>query len=116
MNLIKKIVIRLILLAVVGGIGYWGWRLFQSMPQRQAQIATTKVRKGDVVVRTFARGELAPCVPRRSSAEPVRNRSSDRMAPLGAFAKDKDLVVEFDDSEVDDFNLPCLSLKLRAEL
>ena len=97
----KKIVIRLILLAVVAGAGYWGWRLFQSMPQRQAQIATTKVRKGDVVVRTFARGELRAV---RSATLIAPNLFGTvqvtQLAPLGALAKDKDLIVEFDDSEV----------------
>ena len=28
------------------------------MPQRQQQVATTKVRRGDVIVRSFTRGEL----------------------------------------------------------
>jgi hypothetical protein len=54
----KKIVLRLIILAVVCGLGYGAWRLFQAMPERQSQVANTKVRKGDVVVRTFARGEI----------------------------------------------------------
>jgi multidrug resistance efflux pump len=101
MKLIKKIVVRLILLAIVGGVGYWGWRLFQSMPQRQAQIATTKVRKGDVVVRTFARGELRAV---RSATLVAPNLFGTvqvtQMAPLGALSKDKYLIVEFDDSEV----------------
>ena len=52
----KKIVIRLIVLAILAGVGYGGWRLFQAMPQRQAQIATTKVRKSDVIVRTLQAG------------------------------------------------------------
>jgi HlyD family secretion protein len=101
MRLIKKIFIRLIILAIVGGAGYGGWRLFQSMPQRQAQVATTKVRKSDVVVRTFARGELRAV---RSTTLIAPNLFGTvqvtRMASLGALAKDKDLIVEFDDSEL----------------
>src|SRR5436190_10638724 len=97
----KKIAIRLIILAIVAGAGYWGWKLFQSMPQRQAQIATTKVRKGDVIVRTFARGELRAV---RSATLVAPNLFGTvqvtQIAPLGALAKDKNLVVEFDDSEV----------------
>jgi multidrug resistance efflux pump len=97
----KKILVRLILLAVVAGAGYWGWKLFQSMPQRQIQIATTKVRQSDVVVRTFARGELRAV---RSATLVAPNLFGTvqvtQMASLGALAKDKNLIVEFDDSEV----------------
>jgi HlyD family secretion protein len=97
----KKLLIRLIILAMVAGAGYGGWRLFQSMPQRQAQIATTKVRKSDVIVRTFARGELRAV---RSTTLIAPNLFGTvqvtRMASLGALAKDKDLIVEFDDSEL----------------
>jgi HlyD family secretion protein len=97
----KKIVIRLIVLAILAGAGYGGWRLFQAMPQRQAQIATTKVRKSDVIVRTFARGELRAV---RSMTLIAPNLFGTvqvtRMASLGALAKDKDLIVEFDDSEL----------------
>ena len=54
----KKILIRvLVLVALIGGAWY-GYGLFKAMPQRQVQVATTKVRKGEVVVRTFSRGEL----------------------------------------------------------
>ena len=97
----KTIAIRLIILAVVAGAGYGAWRLFQSMPQRQTQIATSKVRKGDVVVRTFARGEIRAVrsatliAPNLFGTVQVTN-----LAPLGALAKEKDLIVEFDDSEV----------------
>ncbi|HYP09814.1 MAG TPA: efflux RND transporter periplasmic adaptor subunit [Bryobacteraceae bacterium] len=97
----KKIVIRLVILAVVVGAGYWAWSLFQSMPQRQAQVATTKVRKGDVVVRTFARGEIRAV---RSVTLNAPNLFGTvqvtGIAPLGALAKEKDMIVDFDDSEV----------------
>jgi predicted negative regulator of RcsB-dependent stress response len=41
----KKIVIRLVILAVVLGAGYGVWNLFQAMPQRQSQVASTKFAK-----------------------------------------------------------------------
>src|SRR3954451_21129845 len=97
----KKIVIRLILLAVLVGGGWYGYSLFKAMPQRQAQIATTKVRKGEVVVRTFARGELRAV---RSATLIAPNLFGTvqvtRLASLGSLAKEKDLIVEFDDAEV----------------
>ena len=86
---------------VVLGAGWGGYKLFQKMPQRQAQVATTKVRQGDVVVKAYARGELRAV---RSSTLVAPNLFGTvqvtRIATLGAFAREKDLVVEFDDSEV----------------
>src|SRR5690606_34215566 len=99
--MMKKIVIRLFILAVIAGAGYGAWALFQAMPQRQAQVATAQVRKGDVVVRTYARGELRAVrsvtliAPNLFGTVQVTN-----IAPLGALAREKDLIVEFDDSEV----------------
>ena len=97
----KKIVIRLILLAVIGGAGYAVYALFNSMPQRQMQVANTKVRQSDVVFRAFARGELRAV---RSATLTAPNLFGTvqvtEIAPLGAFAKEKDLVVGFDDAEV----------------
>ncbi len=97
----KKALIRIIIVAVVLGAAWGGYRLFQRMPQRQQQVATTKVRRGDVVVRSFARGELRAV---RSSTLVAPNLFGTvqvtRLAALGAFAREKDLVVEFDDSEV----------------
>jgi hypothetical protein len=59
------------------------------------------VRQNDVIVRSFARGELRAV---RSTTLTAPNLFGTvqvtRMAPLGAFAREKDLVVEFDDSEV----------------
>ena len=97
----KKILFRLILLGLVVAGAWYGYRLFQSMPSRQAQIATTKVRKNDVIVRSFARGELRAV---RSTTLIAPNLFGTvqvtRLAPLGSFAREKDLIVEFDDSEV----------------
>src|SRR5438270_5667257 len=97
----KKILFRLILLAAVAAAAWEGYRLFQTIPSRQQQIATTKVRKNDVIVRSFARGELRAV---RSTTLTAPNLFGTvqvtRMASLGSFAREKDLIIEFDDSEV----------------
>lgn len=97
----KKVVIRVLLLAMVVGLAWGGYTLFQQMPQRQAQLATTKVRQGDVVVRTFARGELRAV---RSATLNAPNLFGTvqvtQLAPLGSLAREKDLIIEFDDAEV----------------
>lgn len=97
----KKLIVRLLILAVVAGAGYGAWRLFQGLPGRTHQVPTTKARQGDVVVRSYARGELRAV---RSASLTAPNLFGTvqvtRLAPLGAFAREKDLIVEFDDSEV----------------
>ncbi len=98
----NKIIIRVaIVLAVLGAAGWGGYRLFNSMPQRQASIPTTKVRQGDVVVRSYTRGELRAVRSATLSAPNLFGTVQvTKMAALGAFAREKDLVVEFDDAEV----------------
>src|SRR5688572_10666228 len=97
----KKIVIRLIVLAVLAGAVYGGYSVYKSMPQRQQTVASTKVRQGEVVVRTFSRGELRAV---RSATLIAPNLFGTvqvtQLASLGALARDKDLIVEFDDAEV----------------
>ncbi|BDC49024.1 hypothetical protein F183_A13400 [Bryobacterales bacterium F-183] len=97
----KKWIIRLIILATIAGASYAGYTAFQSIPKEVETIATAKVRKGDVIVKSFARGELRAV---RSATLTAPNLFGTvqvtRMAPLGAFAREKDLIVEFDDSEV----------------
>ncbi|MBI2680693.1 MAG: efflux RND transporter periplasmic adaptor subunit [Candidatus Solibacter usitatus] len=96
----KKIVIRLIVLLVVLGAGWGGYALLKQMPQRQQVVATAKVRRSDVVIRAYARGELRAV---RSATLTAPNLFGTvqvtRLAPLGAMAHAKDLIVEFDDSE-----------------
>lgn len=100
-KVVKKIIVRLVVLAGIGAGAWYGYKFFRDLPQRQEQIATTKVRQGDVVVRSYTRGELRAV---RSATLTAPNLFGTvqvtRIAPLGAFAREKDLVVEFDDSEV----------------
>ncbi len=97
----KKVVFRLVLIAIVLGAGYGVYRFFQGLPERHKVVPTTKVRRGDVVVRSFTRGELR-AVRTASLAAPnlFGTVQVTRLAPLGAFAREKNLIVEFDDSEV----------------
>src|SRR3954453_5707884 len=97
----KKILIRVLVLAVLVGGAWYGYGLLKAMPQRQVQVATTKVRRGDVVVRTFSRGELRAVRSATLSAPNLFGTVQvTRLASLGSLAKDKDLIVEFDDAEV----------------
>lgn len=97
----KKVVTRLLLVVAVLGAGYGIYRLIQGLPSRQQTVPTTRVRRGDVVVRSFARGELRAV---RSVTLTAPNLFGTvqvtKLAPMGSFAREKDLIVEFDDSEV----------------
>src|SRR5260370_21174151 len=97
----KKIIIRVLIIALIAGAAWAGYRLIQQLPQKQSEIATTKVRKDDVIVRSFTRGELRAT---RSTTLIAPNLFGTvqvtRLAPLGSFAREKALIVEFDDSEV----------------
>ena len=97
----KKVIIRVFVIVLILGAGWGGYAFFKQLPQRQQDIATARVRRDDVIVRTYTRGELRAT---RSATLTAPNLFGTvqvtRLAPLGAFAHDKDLIVEFDDSEV----------------
>src|ERR1019366_2682480 len=96
----KKVIFRLSGLAILVGLGYGGYRFFKQLPERQEQIATAKVQRGDVVIRAFSRGELHAV---RSATLLAPNLFGTvqitQLAPMGSLAKEKDLVIEYDDSE-----------------
>ncbi len=97
----KKIIFRILIVAVVLAAGWGGYRLFRQMPQRQAQVPTALVRRGDVVIRSYSRGELRAVRSVTLNAPNLYGTVQvTRLASAGAFARDKDLIVEFDDSEV----------------
>ena len=96
----KKVIFRVLGLAILVGLGYGGYRFFKQLPERQEQIATAKVQRGDVVIRAFSRGELHAV---RSATLLAPNLFGTvqitRLAPVGSLAHEKDLVIEYDDSE-----------------
>jgi HlyD family secretion protein len=98
----KKIALRLVIVLAVAGAAWGGYTLLKEIPQTTRQeTPTAKVRKGDVIVRTYARGELRAV---RSATLTAPNLFGTvqvtKLAALGSFAREKDLVVEFDDSEL----------------
>jgi len=97
----KKAFYRILLVVAIAGAGFGIYRFIQKLPSRQETVPTTRVRMGDVVVRSFARGELRAV---RSATLTAPNLFGTvqvtKLAPMGAFAREKDLIVEFDDSEV----------------
>jgi biotin carboxyl carrier protein len=97
----RKLILRLVILSVLAGAVYAAYRVYRALPQREEAFATAKVKQGDVVVRSFARGELRAV---RSVTLTAPNLFGTvqvtRLAALGSLAREKDLVVEFDDAEV----------------
>ncbi|MBM3793278.1 MAG: HlyD family efflux transporter periplasmic adaptor subunit [Acidobacteria bacterium] len=98
----KKIIFRLTIALVVAAAAWGGYRAIKELPGKESStLATTKVRQGDVVVRTYARGELRAV---RSATLTAPNLFGTvqvtKLAALGAFAREKDLIAEFDDSEL----------------
>src|SRR6266536_4955751 len=96
----KKAIFRILGLAIVAGGGWYGYNFYKSMPARQEQIPTAKVQRGDVVIRAYSRGELRAArtvtviAPNLFGTVQVTD-----LAPVGSLAKEKDLLVEYDDSE-----------------
>lgn len=96
----KKAICRILGLAILVAAGWGGYRFIKQLPARQETIATAKVQKGEVVIRAFSRGELRAV---RSFSITAPNLFGTvqvtRLAPMGALAHEKDLIVEYDDSE-----------------
>jgi multidrug resistance efflux pump len=96
----KKVIVRLIVLIVLAGAGYSGYHYYKSLPERTDQIPTAKVQKGDVVIRAYSRGELRAVRTQTLTAPNLFGTVQvTDLAPVGSLAKEKDLIVEYDDSE-----------------
>src|ERR1017187_4691394 len=93
----KKAIYRLLGLAILAAGAWWGYRFYKSMPSHQEQVATAKVQRGDVVIRAFSRGELRAVMLTAPNLNGTVQVTS--LAPMGSLAHEKDLVVEYDDSE-----------------
>src|ERR1035441_6656220 len=97
----KKAIYRLLALGILVAGGWYGYQWYKKLPSHQEQVATAKVQRGDVVIRAFTRGELRAV---RAVMLPAPNLNGTvqvtTLAPAGALANEKDLVVEYDDSEL----------------
>ena len=96
----KKTIYRLIGLAILVAGGWYGYRFYKQLPERQNTIPVTRVQRGDVVIRAFTRGELR-AVRSVTLYAPNLNGTVQvtALAPVGALAREKDLIIEYDDSE-----------------
>src|ERR1700686_3725286 len=96
----KKAIYRSIGVAGLAGAGWGGYRFFQQLPERQEQVPTTKVQRGDVVIRAYSRGELRAVRTVTVTAPNLFGTVQvTDLAPMGSLPKEKDLIVEYDDSE-----------------
>ncbi len=91
-----RIAIILALVAVAAG-GYFAW---QSIPQETQNFALAEVLRGDLVVKTYLRGELRAVRSLTLTAPNIGTQSQiTQLAPTGALAKRGNLIFELDDSE-----------------
>jgi len=92
--------LRFLILLIVLGAAWGAYMVVKQLPQRQQQVPTAKVLRGDVVIRAYSRGELRAVRSATLSAPNLFGTVQvTKIAPLGSLAHDKDLIVEFDDSE-----------------
>jgi hypothetical protein len=96
----KKLAVRLLILLVVAGVVAAGFYIIQRIPKEEDEIPLAEVKRGDLEVRTYLRGELRAVRSMTLTAPNLGSQSQiTRLAPAGALARAKDLIVEFDDSE-----------------
>jgi len=97
----KKLIFRLLIIVILLGAGYWAYSYVRQLPQRRQDVPTSKVRQGEVVISAFSRGELRALRSEQLIAPNLMGTVQvTQLAPMGGFAKEKNLIVEFDDSEV----------------
>ncbi len=95
-----KILIRLCILLVVIGMVAGGYYLVQQMPEDESTIPLAQVKRGDLVVKTFLRGELRAVRSLTLTAPNIGTQSQiTQLAPAGALANRANLIFELDDSE-----------------
>lgn len=96
----KRIISRIILIALLAAGGWAAWKYLFTGGGSSRTIATTRVRQSDVVVRAYTRGELRAVRQATLTAPNLFTTVQiTRLAPIGALARESDLIIEFDDSE-----------------
>src|ERR1039457_3652633 len=96
----KKAIYRTLGLAILLAGGWDGYPYYRQKPARQDVIPTAKVQRGDVLIRAYSRGELRAVRTVTLTAPNLFGTVQvTDLAPMGSLAKEKDLIVEYDDSE-----------------
>jgi len=97
----RSTLIRLIALLAVAAVAGMGYYLVKRLPEKKQEVPLFQVKRGDLTVKSYVRGELRAI---RSSVLTTPNLGAaaqiTRLAPAGALAQTRDLIVEFDDSEL----------------
>ena len=96
-----KLLIRLMFVMIAGVLlvagGYYVW---QQIPQRELNLPLAEVKRGDLVIKTYLRGELRAVRSLTLIAPNIGTQSQiTQLALTGALAKRGDLIFELDDSE-----------------
>lgn len=97
----RKLIIRILVLGTVAAIALGGFYLVRNASLgTEEEIALAEVKRGDLTVRSFFRGELRAVRSLTLTAPNLGSQSQvTKLAPAGALAKRGDLIVELDDSE-----------------
>ena len=97
----RKLIVRIVVLGTIAAVVLGGFYLVQNASLgTKEEIALAEVRRGDLTVRSFFRGELRAVRSLTLTAPNLGSQSQvTKLAPAGALAKRGDLIVELDDSE-----------------
>lgn len=92
---------RLLILLLLGGVAALGYYIYDEVvPRDTSAIPVTAVVRGDLVVKSYLRGELKAVRTQTLTAPNLGSSTQITMlAPAGALAERGSLIAEFDDSE-----------------
>ena len=95
-----KLLLRIAIVFVAGALAAGGYFVWQSLPEDDQSFALAEVQRGDLVVKTYLRGELRAVRSLTLTAPNIGTQSQiTQLAPMGALARRGDLIFELDDSE-----------------
>ena len=95
-----KLLLRIAIVFVAGALAAGGYFVWQSLPEDELGFALADVQRGDLVVKTYLRGELRAVRSLTLTAPNIGTQSQiTQLAPMGSLANRGDLIFELDDSE-----------------
>ena len=96
----SKLLLRIAICLGIGALAAGGYFAWQSIPEEEQKFALAEVQRGNLVVKTYLRGELRAVRSLTLTAPNIGTQSQiTQLAPTGALAKRGDLIFELDDSE-----------------